>query len=110
MTGTFLKIWDYSKKRHPDLIKALLFAFLRSVFGITQLFAVIITIDVLTGNTKAGPAIYWIISLTLICIIGNFVTSYIEQTSTMKIGFFMIGDKRVDVGNVLRRVPLGFFQ
>ena len=109
MTGTFLKIWDYSKKRHPDLIKALLFAFLRSVFGITQLFAVIITIDVLTGNTKAGPAIYWIISLTLICIIGNFVTSYIEQTSTMKIGFFMIGDKRVDVGNVLRRVPLGFF-
>ena len=109
MAKTFMKIWEYSSKRHSSLIKALIFSFLRSVFGITQLLAIIITIQILTGNGNAQSGIKWIIILTLICIAGNFFTSYMEQINTMNIGFFMIADKRVKVGNILRKVPLGFF-
>lgn len=109
MKEIFSKIWDFSKDRHSSLIKALVFSFLRSVFGITQIMAIIITISVLTGEAEVKPSVIKIIVLTLICVIGNFITSYIEQTSTLTTGFFMIGDKRVEVGNILRRVPLGFF-
>ena len=109
MIGIFSKIWDFSKDRHASLVKALVFSFIRSVFGITQILAIILTINVLMGEADAKSGVIKIIILTVICIAGNFITSYVEQTSTLETGFFMIGDKRVEVGNLLRRVPLGFF-
>ena len=109
MRETFLKIWQFSARRHRAVGTALLFSFLRSVFGITQLLAIIRTIQVLTGSLAVKTGVTQIAVLTVLCIAGNFVTSYFEQTSTMVTGFFMVGDKRVTVGNVLRRLPLGFF-
>ena len=109
MIDTFSRIWTFSKNRHQPLIKALTFSFIRSVFGVTQLLAILMTIRVLTGTAEAVSTIYWIIGLTVVCVLGNFVTSYIEQINTLETGFFMTGDKRVSVGGVLRRVPLGFF-
>lgn len=109
MIETFARIWSFSKKRHKSLITALVFSFIRSIFGVTQLSAIILTINVLMGNAEAKSSVTTIIILTLICVFGNFITSYIEQINTMKTGFYMTGDKRVSVGNILRRVPLGFF-
>lgn len=109
MIGIFSKVWEFSKDRHGSLVKALIFSFIRSAFGITQLFAIILTINILMGEADVRSGVTKIIVLTVICIIGNFVTSYVEQTSTLETGFFMIGDKRVEVGNALRRFPLGFF-
>ena len=112
MLKTFSRVWEFSKERHKDLIKGLIFSFLRSLFSVTQFFAIIIVIQILF-NDPAAPsiksAIIEIIVFTLICIIGNFATSYFEQLSTLKTGFFMVADKRVSVGNILRQVPLGFF-
>lgn len=109
MLETFEKIWDFSKKRHKALITALVFSFVRSVIGITQLFAIMLTIQALSGEAEIKSSIMWIIILTMICIGGNFCTSYVEQTNTMEAGFFMTADKRVSVGNVLRKIPLGYF-
>ena len=109
MKETFTKIWKFSQKRHKDVLTALGFSFLRSVFGVTQLLAILCAIQVLTGQLAAKTGILRILLLTVVCIAGNFITSYFEQTSTMTTGFFMTGDKRVAVGNILRRVPLGFF-
>lgn len=109
MWNTFLKIWKFSERHHKSLIKALIFSFLRSVFGITQFLAVILTIDALAGEADIWYSIRWIVILTVICVAGNFITSYMEQINTMETGFYMVGDKRVSVGNALRQVPLGFF-
>lgn len=109
MIETFSKIWEFSKQRHKALLIGLLFSFLRAMFGLTQLMAIILTVAVLTGDADAGSSVKWIIVLTVICILGNYVTSYFEQGNTLETGFFMVGDKRVAIGNFLRRVPLGFF-
>lgn len=109
MLQTFAKIWDFSKRRHTELVKALGLSCVRSAFGVTQLMAIMITIQALLDEIQIKESIKWIIILTAICILGNFVTSYVEQINTLKTGFFMTGDKRVAIGNILRRVPLGFF-
>lgn len=109
MLETFTKIWAFGRRRHKSLFTAFAAAFIRSGFGITQLLAVIRAIDVLMGKAPVKSSVLWIAILTCICIAGNFMASYIEQISTMQAGFFMTGDTRVSVGNVLRKVPLGFF-
>lgn len=109
MNEIFSKVWEFSKNRHKSLVKALAFSFIRSALGVTQLFSVILAINVIVGKAEVRSSVVKIIILALICIIGNFVTSYVEQISTLETGFLMIGDKRVEIGNKLRKVPLGFF-
>ena len=109
MIETLKKVWNFSERRHRSLLRALVFAFFRSAFGSTQLLAVILAMNVLTGNTQVKWSVLWIAALAVICMAANFITSYMEQISTMQTGFFMTGDKRVSLGNILRKLPLGFF-
>ena len=109
MREAFQKIWQFSEKRHKAVCTSLLFSFLRSAFGITQILSIIRTVQVLTGQVPVKSGVIQVIALTVICILGNFLTSYFEQTNTMLTGYFMTADKRVNAGNLLRRLPLGFF-
>ena len=109
MIETLQKIWRFSEKRHQSLVRGLVFSFLRSVFGITQVLSILLTLGVVTGKTQPTAGICSVILLTLLCILGNFFTSYIEQVSSLETGFFMTGDKRVSVAGHLRKVPLGYF-
>ena len=109
MRESMRKIWKFSSGRHRDLLAALGCSFLRSAFGVTQLLAILFAAEVLTGALPVQTGLLRIAVLTAVCILGNFVTSYFEQTCTMTVGFFMTGDKRVAAGGLLRRLPLGFF-
>jgi len=105
MINTFKKIWAFGKARQKHFISALIADIFRSFVGITQLYAVITAIDAVFG--RGDGAVPKLIILTILCIAGNFVTSYIEQTSAMKAGLLMTADKRIALGEMLRRVPLG---
>ena len=109
MMNIFRRVWSFADKRHSSFRKALLLSFLRSVFGVTQILAIILAVTVVSGEMEVMTGIKYIIGCTLIFVIGSFLTSYVEQTSTLETGFFMVGDKRVEVGNALRKFPLGFF-
>ena len=109
MFGSLKKIWQFSEKRHDSVVKGLILSFLRSLFGICQLFSIVITTRVLLGTVPAKNGIYEILGLTVLCILGNFLTSYFEQTATMEAGFFMTADKRVSLAGHLRKLPLGYF-
>ncbi len=109
MLDTFRRIWAFSEKQHKHLISALVASFLHSVFGITQVMAIILTVKVLCGGADPKSSITKIAILTGICILGNFFTSYFEQINTLKSGFFMTADQRVAVGSHLRKMPLGYF-
>lgn len=109
MRKIFSKIWSFSKNRHNLLIQALMLSLLRSCTGITQIVAVILAIRVLTGDAEVKSSVITIAVLTIICILSNFLTSYFEQIRTSETGFFMTADKRISIGNVLRKLPLGYF-
>ncbi len=105
MINTFKKIWNFGEARRKYFISALLADIIRSFVGITQLYAVMTAIDAVFG--KGHDTVLKLVILTAVCIAGNFITSYIEQTSAMKAGFLMTADKRISLGEMLRRAPLG---
>ena len=76
MREAFQKIWQFSEKRHRAVCTSLLFSFLRSAFGITQILSIIRTVQVLTGQVPVKSGVIQVIALTVICILGNFLTSY----------------------------------
>lgn len=91
------------------MVNALLLSFFRSLFGVAQLMAVILAVQVLCGSSDARSGIIKISILTGLCILGSFFTSYFEQINTLESGFFMTADQRVAVGSHLRKMPLGYF-
>lgn len=105
MINIFKKVWFFGRTRQKYFVSALIADIVKSFVGITQLYAVMIAIDTVFGNgQKAVPKL---VILTVVCIAGCFATSYIEQISAMKAGFLMTADKRISLGEMLRKVPLG---
>ena len=47
--------------------------------------------------------------LMLIAVIGRYLTTYFRSVFQDTIGYEILAQKRVEVGNILKRVPLGFF-
>ena len=109
MLKSLKKIWDFGKNRRGAIVKGLLFSFLTSVLGLCQIFSILIAISVLMGTMACRTGIYAVGALTILCIIGNFATSYVQQASAMEAGFFMTADKRVSIADHLRKLPLSCF-
>lgn len=109
MIDSFKRIWKISENRHKNLITALVFSFIRSGVNVTQLLSIMIAIKTLTGNTAPKTGILQVALMAVLCIVGNFITSYGEQINSMNTGFFAIADQRVSMGKLLRKFPLGFF-
>ena len=109
MFESLKKIWQFSEKRHDSVVKGLILSFLRSLFGICQLFSIVITTRVLLGTLPAKTGIFEILGLTVLCVLGYFLTSYFEHTATMEAGFFMTADKRISIADHLQKLPLGYF-
>lgn len=105
MINTFRKIWSFGKSWHKYFISALIAEIARSFVGITQLCAVMTATGAVFGREQ--NAVIKLVIFTAVCIAGSFIASYIEQTSAMKAGFLMTADKRISLGEMLRKAPLG---
>lgn len=109
MISSFIQIWNFSKKRHKDFIKSIIFSFIMGIFAMAQMGAIIYAIYVLLNKQPVNEGIKSVVIMMIICILGTFFTSYISQISIMKTGMFMVSDKRMTLGNILRNTNLGFF-
>ena len=110
MRDTLKKLWKFTGKRKNHLISALILSFLRSTLGITQIFAIILTVRGVTGAMEPGKALWAVVGLTAACVLGNFVISYAEQLANLKAGMYSVADQRIAMAARLRKMPLGFFR
>ena len=109
MISAFKKIINNCKNQKKSLIVSFTCSFVKSVLGITQILAIIYALDVILGQRELNNTLIIVGILTVACIVGNYVISYFEQINIMNASFFMASDKRIEVGNKLRKVPLGYF-
>ena len=109
MIQTFKSFWKFSKNRHGLFIKTLLMSFIRAFIGITQLVAISLVIDVLTREAAEESVIWKIVLLMITCLVGSFISSFTESAGSVATGFYMTADKRIELGNFMKRLPLGFF-
>lgn len=109
MKDTIKRLWDFSGDYKGAIKMAIIFSLIRSLFGLPQLLAIVYAVKVLTGEISVENAVPTIAVLTIICIVGNFGAGYVELWKSSSAGFLMTADKRISLGNLLRRLPLGFF-
>lgn len=109
MIETLKKIWSFAGTERRNINKSLLIGLINAIFRMLEIGAIYVVVQaLLTGQTDSTPA--WIaLGLILASILGVAVTKYFSQLQQTHAGYFMAANKRIDIANRLKSVPMGYF-
>lgn len=109
MIDVFKKIWNFSKKVKHNLQKSIIIGFLNAIFNSLLIVAVYVVLTHLIENTVDKNTAWTALMIMTVSIIGKIVTQYFSQLQRTHAGYFMVADKRIHIGEKLKRVPMGYF-
>ena len=109
MIETLKKIWRFAGDERKNINSSLLVGLINAIFRMLEIGAIYIVVQaLLTKQASSTPA--WIaLGLILASILGVAVTKYFSQLQQTHAGYFMAANKRIDIANRLKSVPMGYF-
>lgn len=107
MFGVLKKIYAFAGSRRGLLTKSMLVAFLGAVFSAFQFLALLLALDIVVGG-KTG-SILMIAAVMAVSVIGKAACLYHSTNMETEVGYFMVAEKRVHIGDRLRYIPMGYF-
>lgn len=107
MFGILKKIFDFAGSRKRLLTKAMVIAFLGAIFSALQFGALMVTLDMLLS--QKAVSIWQPLCIMLFSIAGRMICFYHSSNAETEVGYFMVAEKRVHIGDRLRYIPMGYF-
>lgn len=109
MIHVFKKIWQFSGTEQNNIRKSVILGLINAMFHALQFGAIFVVLGALVSETKNTSAAWAALGLMLLSVIGQIVTRYYSQLQRAHAGYFMVANKRIQIGNKLKSVPMGFF-
>lgn len=110
MISTFKKIWQFAKEERGNINKSVAVSFINALFHMFEVGAVYFVILAMTSGSARGKQTAWIALLFMVVsIVGNGVTTSISKMQQTHAGYFMAANERIKIGNLLKGVPMGYF-
>lgn len=109
MIEAFRKIWRFAGVERANINKSVAVKFLNAVFHMLEVSAIYFVIVALTQGVAGNDAAWTALAFMAVSIIGNAVTTAFSKNQQTHAGFFMAANERVKIGNLLKGVPMGFF-
>ena len=108
MIGVLKKIWDFAGEEQGNIRKSMILGFFYAVFHMFQIAAIyVVVLALVGGSTDPAPA-WQALGLLLASILGRAVLNRFSQLQQTHAGYFMVANKRIAIGDKLKRVPTGF--
>lgn len=109
MIEALRKIIMFSGSEKKKIYKSIFVSFLRACFSMLRIGAIYyIIVGLINDDTSTTPA--WIaFVLMIVSIFGTATTRNISLLQQTHAGFYMSANKRMDIAEKLKRVPMGFF-
>ena len=109
MITVFKKIWNFAEKEQSNIQKSIIVGFLCAAFNAMQMGGVYYVLVKIFDETLSVKDIAVVLGILLISLVGKIITQYVSQLEQTHAGYFMAADKRIRIGNKLKKVPMGFF-
>ncbi|EFL54080.1 TPA: ABC transporter ATP-binding protein [Streptococcus agalactiae] len=111
-TGRILK---WAKKYKKRMRKGFVYSFLNSVFISMPIMLSVYVFNLILKNYfdkgNYGKKEILIVTISMIIfVLGRYATSYLKAVNQESIGYEVTADQRIQIGDILKRVALGFFQ
>ena len=109
MINVFRKIWSFSLKEKSNLQKSMIIGFLNAMCNAMLIGAMYIVLTAILENSVTAETAWMSFIIMAASIIGKIVTQYYSQLQRTHAGYFMVADKRIQIGQKLKSVPMGYF-
>lgn len=109
MINVFKKIWDFSLKEKRNLQKSMVIVFLNAICNSLLVLALYVVLKAIVENQVSTRTAWTAFAIMVLSIIGKIITQYFSQLQRTHAGYFMVADKRISIGEKLKRVPMGYF-
>ena len=109
MISTIKKIYAFAGMHKGKVIGSFVFGLINSLGHSMELGALIIVMNaIIKGGLNTAVALQSLV-IMLVSIAVKFVFGYISQLMRNKSGFLAAADKRIEIGDAIKRMPMGYF-
>ena len=109
MINVFRKIWNFSVKEKHNLQKSMIIGFFNAAFNSLIIAAVYVVLKAIIEDSVSSETSWAAFFIMLLSIIGRIITQYFSQLQRTHAGYFMVADKRINIGQKMKSVPMGYF-
>lgn len=104
------KILNWVSPYKTRMILGFIMSFLNAIFIALPIFlASQIFNNVVSHKSIYGKDIFNVVIIMIILVLGRFITAYLKSKNQESIAYEMSANKRLNIGNKLKNVPLGYF-
>ena len=109
MIEVLRKIWRFAGEEQGNIRKSMVLGFFYAIFHMFQIGAIyVVVLALVDGSTSAAPA-WEALVLLLVSILGRAIMNRFSQLQQTHAGYFMAANKRLHMGDKLKRIPMGYF-
>lgn len=109
MLTVFRKIWNFSIKEQKNIKFSIFFALLNAIFNSFQFGAIYYILNKIFTNTLETRDALIVFLIMLVCVVGKIFTQKTSQLQQTHAGYFMSAHRRIEIGEKIKKVPMGFF-
>ncbi|HCW8502025.1 TPA: ABC transporter ATP-binding protein [Staphylococcus aureus] len=104
------KILNWVSPYKTRMILGFIISFLNAIFIALPIFlASQIFNNVVSHKSIYGKDIFNVVIIMIILVLGRFITAYLKSKNQESIAYEMSANERLNIGNKLKNVPLGYF-
>ena len=109
MIDALRKIWAFAGSERKNLNRSVLLGVLYAMFHALQIAALYIVLKGLIEHADGVETAMESLAILAVSILGRSAVEYISQLQRVHAGYFMAANKRIAIGDRLKRVPMGYF-
>ena len=109
MIQTLKKIWAFAGKEKSNINKSVLLGFIFALFSMLEVGAIYLILSKILEGDKNPQNALLALGLLVVSILGKASMKYVSQLQQTHAGYFMAANKRIQIADKLKRVPMGYF-
>lgn len=109
MIDALKKIWAFAGSERKNLNRSVLLGVLYAIFHALQIAALYVVLKGLIEHANGMDTAMQALIILAASILGRSAVEYISQLQRVHAGYFMAANKRIAIGERLKRVPMGYF-
>ncbi|WP_273226866.1 hypothetical protein [Mogibacterium timidum] len=109
MIKVFKKIWNFSQGEQGNIRKSIIAGFFHAIFNALQFGAIYCMLVDIFNHTVSIKTAWICLGILLVSLVGQVLTQKSSQMNQTHAGYFMAAQKRIEIGEKIKKVPMGFF-
>lgn len=109
MIQTLKKIWAFAGTEKRNINKSVLLGFIYALFSMLEVGAIFLILSRIFEGDKTPENALSALGLLVASILGKASMRYFSQLQQTHAGYFMTANKRIQIADKLKRVPMGYF-